>query len=69
MRDLYEGRDYMKFMYINAVVGLLFFVILFSGCTSTSPPVKTPASIPTTAMVILSPTQTPTAVFLVVSSG
>jgi hypothetical protein len=48
----------MKFIYTIAVFGVLFFVLLFSGCTSTSPPVQSPTSVPTTAVVILSPTPT-----------
>jgi hypothetical protein len=48
----------MKFIYTIAVFGVLFFVLLFSGCTSTSPPVQTPTSVPTTAVVKLSPTPT-----------
>lgn len=50
----------MKFMYTIAVIGVLFFVLLFSGCTSTSPPVPAQTSVPTTAVVILSPTPTAT---------
>jgi hypothetical protein len=54
----------MKSIYSIAVIGVLFFVLLFSGCTSTSPPVSAQTSVPTTAVVILSPTPTatPTAV-------
>jgi hypothetical protein len=48
----------MKFIYTIAVFGVLFFVLLFSGCTSTSPPVQTPTSVPTTTVVKLSPTPT-----------
>jgi hypothetical protein len=48
----------MKFIYTIAFFGVLFFVLLFSGCTSTSPPVQTQTSVPTTAVVILSPTPT-----------
>jgi hypothetical protein len=48
----------MKFIYIIAFFGVLFCVLLFSGCTSTSPPVQTPTSVPTTAVVKLSPTST-----------
>jgi hypothetical protein len=64
MHDPYERRICMKFIYTIAVFGVLFFVLLFPGCTSTSPPVQTQTSVPTTAVVILSPTPTatPTAV-------
>ncbi|MGD1004578.1 MAG: hypothetical protein ABR887_04085 [Methanoregulaceae archaeon] len=48
----------MKFIFTIAVFGVLFFVLLSSGCTSTSPPVQTQTSVPTTAVVILSPTPT-----------
>ena len=48
----------MKFIYTIAVFGVLFFLLLFSGCTSTSPPVQTPTTMPTTAVVTLSPTPT-----------
>jgi len=48
----------MKIISTIIFFGLLFLVILFSGCTSTSPPVQSPTSIPTTAVVILSPTPT-----------
>lgn len=37
----------MKFMYTIAVFGVLFLVLLSSGCTSASPPVQTPTPIPT----------------------
>jgi hypothetical protein len=58
MHNPYEWEDCMKFFYPIAVLGVLFFVLLFSGCTSTSPPAPTPTSVPTTAVVILSPTPT-----------
>jgi hypothetical protein len=58
MHDPYERRDYMKSLYTIAFFGVLFFVLLFSGCTSTSPPVQTQTAVPTTAVVILSPTPT-----------
>ena len=48
----------MKIIYTIAIFGVLFLVLLFSGCTSTSPPVQTQTSVPTTAVVILSPTPT-----------
>jgi hypothetical protein len=38
--------------------GLLVLVLLFSGCTSTAPPVQVPTSLPTTAVVLVSPTPT-----------
>ena len=48
----------MKIIRTITFFGLLFLVILFSGCTSTSPPVPSPTSLPTTAIVKLSPTPT-----------
>jgi hypothetical protein len=48
----------MKIINTIAFFGVLFIVLLFSGCTSTSPPVQTPTSVPTTAVVKLSPTPT-----------
>jgi hypothetical protein len=53
----------MKFNYTIAFFGALFFVLLVSGCTSTSPPVQAQTSVPTTAavtaaVVTLSPTPT-----------
>ncbi len=50
----------MKFRNIIAVFGVLFFVLLISGCTSSSPPVQAQTSVPTTAAATLS--STPTAV-------
>ncbi len=62
MHDPFERRDCMKIIYSIAFFGVLFIILLFSGCTSTSPPVQTPTqtptSVPTTAVVILSPTPT-----------
>ena len=52
----------MKVMYTIAVFGVLFFVLLFTGCTSTSPPVQTQTSVPTIAVAALSPIPTATAV-------
>jgi hypothetical protein len=49
----------MKFKNIIIIFGVLFIVLLSSGCTSTSPPVQTQTSVPTTAVVIPSPTLTP----------
>ena len=50
----------MKSLYTIAVIGVLFTVLLFSGCTSSSPQVQTPVptAVPTTA-VQTAPTQTP----------
>jgi len=49
----------MKIRYTISFFGVLFFILLFSGCTSTSPQVSPPTSVPTTAaVVILSPTPT-----------
>ena len=47
----------MKIIGTIPFFGLLFLVILFSGCTSTPPPVPLPTSLPTTAVVTVSPTQ------------
>jgi hypothetical protein len=58
MHNPYEWRDCMKFFYPIAVIGVLFWVIFFSGCTSTTPSVPAPTAVPTTAAVILSPTPT-----------
>lgn len=56
-----NGGKSMKFIYTITVFGVLFLVLLFSGCTSTSPAVQTPTAVPTavptTAVVKLSPTQ------------
>lgn len=52
----WNEKNYMKFMNTIAVFGVLIFVLLFSGCT-TSPPVQTPTSVPTTPEII-SPTPT-----------
>jgi hypothetical protein len=64
MHDPYERGDYMKPLHSIAIFGLLFFILLFSGCTSTPPSVRTQTSVPATAAVILSsaPTVTPVAV-------
>ena len=48
----------MKFINAIAFFGILFIVLLFTGCTSTSPPVPAPTPVSTTAVVILSPTPT-----------
>jgi len=48
----------MKLIYPIAIFGVLFCVLLSSGCTSTSPSVPVPTSVPTTAVTILSPTPT-----------
>jgi hypothetical protein len=50
----------MKFIYTIPIFALLFFVILSSGCTSTSPPVQVPTSVPTTAVVVSTPIATQT---------
>jgi len=50
----------MKIKYTIAIFGVLFLILLFTGCTSTSPPVQAPTPVPTTAVAILSPTPTPT---------
>lgn len=59
----------MKIIYPVAIFGVLIFALLFSGCTSTSPPVQvqtpgqtivqTPVPVATTAMVTPSPTPAP----------
>jgi hypothetical protein len=49
----------MKIRNAISFFGVLFIVLLFSGCTSTSPQVPAPTPVPTTAaVVILSPTPT-----------
>ena len=49
----------MKIRYTILFFGVLFFVLLFSGCTSTSQQVPATTPVPTTAaVVILSPTPT-----------
>lgn len=49
----------MNIRYTITFLGVLFIVLLFSGCTSTSPQVPAPTPVPTTAaMVTLSPTPT-----------
>ena len=52
----------MKIISAITFFGLLVLVLLFSGCTSTAPPVQTQTSYPTTAAVTPTPTPTPTAV-------
>jgi hypothetical protein len=55
------GGKSMKSIYTIAVFGVLFLVLLSSGCASTSPAVQTPTAVPTavptTAAVKLAPTQ------------
>jgi hypothetical protein len=49
----------MKIGYTISFFGVLFIVLLFSGCTSTSPQIPALTPVPTTAaVVILSPTPT-----------
>jgi len=48
----------MKIRYTIIFSGLLVLVLLFSGCTSPTPPVPPPTSVPTTLMVIPSPSPT-----------
>ena len=48
----------MKIGYTISFFGVLFIVLLFTGCTSTSPQVQSPTSVPTTAVMILSPIPT-----------
>ena len=50
----------MEFRFIVAVLGVLFFVLFVSGCTSTTPPLQTQTPVPTTAAVTLTPTPAPT---------
>jgi hypothetical protein len=52
----------MKFKFTVAAVGILFFALFFSGCTSTTPPVQTQTPVPTTVAMTLTPTPAPTAV-------
>ncbi|MCK9590826.1 MAG: hypothetical protein M0Q91_02280 [Methanoregula sp.] len=49
----------MKIKFTIAFFGVLFFVLLFTGCTSTSQPVQVPTSVPATAVATLSPIPTP----------
>lgn len=53
----------MKIIYSIAIFGVLFLVLLSSGCTSTSPSpsvqTQVPTPAPTTVMTIQSPTPTP----------
>jgi hypothetical protein len=46
----------MKSLYTIAIFGVLVFVLLSSGCTSTSPSVQATTFVPTTAAVTPSPT-------------
>jgi hypothetical protein len=48
----------MKFTLSIAAMGALIIVLLFSGCTSTTPPVQTQTPVPTTAAVTLTPAST-----------
>ena len=58
MRNPRKRREYMKFFYPIAVIGALFFLLLFSGCTGNSPPVPADTTVPTTATAIQSLTPT-----------
>jgi len=49
----------MKFIYTIAVFGVLFSVLLLSGCTSTPQQAPVQTAVPTTAVVMTSPTPTP----------
>ena len=49
----------MKIRYTISFFGVLFLIALFSGCTSTSPPVQPQTSVPTTVVVIPSPAPAP----------
>jgi hypothetical protein len=62
MQHRSKRRERMEFRFTVAVLGVLFFVLLFSGCTSTTPSVQTQTPVPATAMVTLTPTPIPTAV-------
>jgi hypothetical protein len=46
----------MKTRHTISFFGVLFLLLILSGCTSTSPPVQSPTSVPTTAVVTQSPT-------------
>jgi Domain of unknown function (DUF4352) len=48
----------MKIISTITFFGLLVLVLVSSGCTTTSPPVQSPTSMPTTVAMILSPTPT-----------
>ena len=60
MHDRSKRRERMEFTYSAAVLGVLFFVLFVSGCTSTTPPLQTQTPVPTTAAVTLTPTPAPT---------
>lgn len=62
MQHRFDRKDCMKFMYTIAVVGVLFVVLFFSGCTSTTPSVQTQTPVTTAAAVTLTPTPTLTTV-------
>jgi len=51
----------MKLIYAIAVFGVLFLVLLSSGCINTSPPVQTPTAVPTAVptTAVLAPTLAP----------
>lgn len=51
----------MKLIYTSVIFGVLFLILLSSGCINTSPPVQTPTAIPTAVptTVVLAPTQAP----------
>jgi len=49
---------HIKIRYTLPFFGELVLIVLFSGCTTPSPPVQSPTSIPTTAIVTISPTPT-----------
>jgi hypothetical protein len=48
----------MKFIYTIAIFGVMFMVLLSSGCTTASPSVQAPTSVPTTLVVVPSPMPT-----------
>jgi hypothetical protein len=52
----------MKFFYPAIIVGILFFLLFFTGCTGTSPVVVTPAPTPVPVTTVVTPLPTPTAV-------
>ena len=54
----------MKTFHALAIVGILFLILLFAGCTSSPSPQQTPAPtpVPTTEAMTPAPTPTPTAV-------
>lgn len=60
MHNLCERSKCMKLICSITIFGILFCVLLSSGCTSTSPSVPVPTSVPTMAVVVPTPIATQT---------